>query len=51
MSKLWPDFMEKKEKDFTYESQSILGILYREAKNMHKANDKSADTLEDIGIQ
>ncbi len=32
LSKIYPDFMEKKEKDYTYISESILGELYREVK-------------------
>jgi len=29
----YPDFMEKLDKPYTYESQMILGILYRIIKN------------------
>jgi RNA-dependent RNA polymerase len=32
-AKAFPDFMERSHKDFTYESKTLLGFLYREAKS------------------
>ena len=34
LAKEWPDFMEKKDYLIIYESQTILGELYREVKNI-----------------
>jgi hypothetical protein len=45
MIKAYPDFMEKRDCEISYQSKSILGILYREIKS------KSEDLLKEHSLE